>query len=284
MADLDEIRAMIEGGMSITDIAAELDITPARVSQLVTAMGLSGSAVRKSVLTRLSPEQVENIIKMYNEGASVIHINVKYGLNYNAFYRLLRDNGVKYRDRGPEAMEDREERIQQALRLYMRDVPIQQIEAETGIRQPIMHRELHARGIPLRGRGKYARAKLGLEGDTDIIDLAEPTTREENILQKDAEGYLDALQKYEEEQKLKAFSHLAPILKASTPPEISAGPETPAGAPDADDNDADDADDDGADDTELGPGDLGAEKNFSDPVLPDKKQGRQRPRKLKSSW
>lgn len=185
MADLEEIKQMVKGGMSVTAIAEEVGLTPGRISQIVNAMGLSDSVQRKSVLNRLTSEQVEEIVQMYQQGDPVAMIIVKYGLNYNAFYKLLSDEGVEYRQRGPEQKKIRDKRMDIAIGLYRQGLNLYQIEIETGIRQPQLHRELHRRGVPLR-RGR--KLPSGFDSDLDIaddaseFDLEDLTDREREVL------------------------------------------------------------------------------------------------------
>lgn len=185
MADLEEIKQMVKGGMSVTAIAEEVGLTPGRISQIVNAMGLSDSVQRKSVLNRLTSEQVEEIVQMYQQGDPVAMIIVKYGLNYNAFYKLLSDEGVEYRQRGPEQKKIRDKRMDIAIGLYRQGLNLYQIEIETGIRQPQLHRELHRRGVPLR-RGR--KLPPGFDSDLDIaddaseFDLEDLTDREREVL------------------------------------------------------------------------------------------------------
>jgi len=185
VADLEEIKQMVKGGMSVTAIAEEVGLTPGRISQIVNAMGLSDSVQRKSVLNRLTSEQVEEIVQMYQQGDPVAMIIVKYGLNYNAFYKLLSDEGVEYRQRGPEQKKIRDKRMDIAIGLYRQGLNLYQIEIETGIRQPQLHRELHRRGVPLR-RGR--KLPPGFDSDLDIaddaseFDLEDLTDREREVL------------------------------------------------------------------------------------------------------
>lgn len=200
MIDLEELKQMVAGGMSITAIAEELGVTPARVSQLVSALGLSDSTTRKSVLNKLTEEDKEEIVRMYQEYRPVTEILARFGLNYNALYKLLAQCGVEFREHNESAKEARRARLDHAVRLYVRGHPIVTIEAETGIRQPVLHRELHARGIPLRGRGQKVQP-LDHEDDVDLA-LESPTAREQAVLEEPT-AYLEALKRLEEETRFR---------------------------------------------------------------------------------
>jgi transposase len=250
MADLEEIKSMFVGGMSVSAIAEELEMTPARVSQLLTALGLSDSAKRRSSLSRLDDEQVAEAIQMYLDDRSVVEIILKFHLNYNSFYRLLREHGIEYRARSSEAKNDRAERMDLAIRMYIKGVPISQVEIETGIRQPMLHRELHLRGVPLRGhpfRRKKGAGALLSEDDRDLIDLEELTGREVALLNEGDKGYLETLQRYEAEQREKAIDYGLPVSVEEDLP------------------------------VDLGPGGLDTESASSPPARGRKKSAPQRP-------
>lgn len=183
MATIDEIKAMVESGMSMEAIAEELGESVGRVTQIVRAMGLGGSAKRKSALTRLTREQISEAIEMYGRGVSVLEIIERFDLNYTSFYKLLRDEGVGMRERGEEGKEIRKDRIDLAVKMYVKGESLYTIEIETGIRQPVLHGEIHRRGIPLR-----RKRRVGVGGskirdeDDDLFDVDMLTDRELEIL------------------------------------------------------------------------------------------------------
>jgi len=184
MVSTDEVRRMVEGGMSVAAIAEELDVSSARISQLVHALGLGDSVKRKSSLSRLTPEDIADAIAMYQDGQPVAAIIMKHKLNYNSFYKLLGDQGIEMRDRGPEGKDLRKDRLDLAVSLYERGISLYSIEVETGIRQPEVHRELHKRGIQLRrtSRALAALGKLGMGMTEDDIDLDNLSDRERELL------------------------------------------------------------------------------------------------------
>ena len=181
MADMDEIRAMVEGGMSITAIANELKLSTSHISRIVNALGLSDSVKRRTVLTALTPAQVEEVVRLYLDGESAARIILQYNLNYNALYRLLNEQGVALRVQGPDVRELRKQRLDWAIRMYIEGASINNIEIETGIRQPVLHLELARRKVPLR---KFLRQTAGPGFDTSdgMLELFELTDREHELL------------------------------------------------------------------------------------------------------
>lgn len=184
--DLEEIRSMVEGGMSSAAIAEELGVSPGRVSQLLSAMGLSDSVKRKSSVTRLTEEDVQDAVAMYESGAPVAAIILKHGLNYNAFYKMLSTRGIEFRERSESGRETRKQRKDLAVKMYLKGISLAQIEIESGIRQPEIHRELHIRGIPLR-RSRLLRPRdiLDMEEDELDFDVDELTDTERSLLPED---------------------------------------------------------------------------------------------------
>lgn len=170
--DLGELQDMLDAGIPVGDIAEELGVTSARISQLVTQLGLRGKVGRRSCLTELFPEDVESIVQRYISGVSVAELIYEYGLNYNAFYKLLRQNNVELRSRGKTELQYHQERMDIAVRMYINGARLHTIFSETGIHQPALHRELHRRDVPLR-RPNYGRSRLQDVEDIDVDELGE---------------------------------------------------------------------------------------------------------------
>jgi hypothetical protein len=180
MVDTEEIKQMAVGGMTIASIAEEVGVTAQYISQILKAQGIEKAKPRRTVLSRLEDGEIERCINEYLEGAPVHVLLYKYKINYNALYTLLRENNVELRS-SKANKEVREERIRRAIELYLEGVLIADIEAETGIRQPVLHKELHQRHVPLRrGRGGKVKRKEPLERYD--IDLDDYTSEEIDLL------------------------------------------------------------------------------------------------------
>lgn len=160
--NVEELRAMVEGGMSVTAIAQELNVSTGYISKLIAQLKL-GKAMRRSALSRLSDEEREEAVKMYLDGAPVQAILHEFNLNYNAFYKLLSEENVEMRQRSESAKADRKLRMDHAVALYEEGLPLWQIERDTGLRQPQIHRELHLRGVPLRRQRRAEAAAAAVE-------------------------------------------------------------------------------------------------------------------------
>jgi hypothetical protein len=167
-------------------------------------MGLSGSQNRQTVLTRLTPEQREDAVGRYLRGDPVAVIVIQYDLNYNSFYKLLKEMHVELRDRSPEAKTIRNARFDLAIKLYMKGMAVNQIEVETGVRQPQLHREIVLRGIPMR-RPTSPATRAHLIDDLDI-DLSELTDQDRAVMfpEADAIPIGSGIGKYSDKEKDKA--------------------------------------------------------------------------------
>jgi uncharacterized protein YerC len=185
MANLEEIKQMLAGGMTVSAIADEVGVSIGYISRLLSAMGLSGSATRKTVLTRLTDEERADAVEMYLRGEPVAAIIIKYELNYNAFYRLITDQGVEMRERSPENRKIRNERLDLAMKLYQKGITLNQIEIETGIRQPEIHREVVRRGIPMRRA--YAHKQTHGMVEDEMFSLSDLTDKERALLLPEAD-------------------------------------------------------------------------------------------------
>ncbi len=179
--NLEEIREMVEGGMSVTAIAEELELSASHVSKLISALGLGDAKTRRTALSRLSPEDVQRIISLYLDNAPVGIICTDWGLSYNALYKLLGDNGVELRAHSVASTEVKNQRMDAAVRMYEAGARLYDIEEETGIRQPQLHRELHKRKIPLRKTTK-AVTKLGFDPDLMVDQAFSNPTAVERLL------------------------------------------------------------------------------------------------------
>jgi len=142
---------MYHAGLSTEDIAAELEMTSAAVRVALQEAGLTLKPGRKSSAEALTAEERAQLISSYiDAGVPAIQLISKYGITWNAFYKILDDADVPYREMKREDRLAREKRLDRAVQMYQGGARIWEIEGETGIRQPVLHSALHSRGIPLR--------------------------------------------------------------------------------------------------------------------------------------
>jgi transposase len=151
MVDENEVITMYGGGMSTNDIALEMDVSPKTVRAILEAHELLQKPGRKSSAESFGPEERTEMIREYLEDKTpAVQLIQKYALTWNAFYKVLDEEQVPYREMKQEDRISREMRLDRAVQMYMGGARIWEIENETGIRQPVLHATLHKRGVTLR--------------------------------------------------------------------------------------------------------------------------------------
>jgi transposase-like protein len=151
MDQVDEVSKMYNAGLSQPAIAEELDLAPSEVTRILIQAGWIEKQGRKSSAANLAAEQRAAIVQQYSDGVvSVSQIIATYGITWNALYNILSDAGVPYREIRQQDKLARAARRDRAVEMYKGGARLWEIEQETGIRQPVLHAELHRREIPLR--------------------------------------------------------------------------------------------------------------------------------------
>ena len=146
-----EIIEMYDKGLSATAISEELDLPLADVKAQLQLEGRIAKTGRPLTTAEMTAEEVATLLSEYTENRTpAVQLIAKYGITWNAFYKLLEEHNVPYREIKHEERVAREVRLERAITMYKGGARIWEIEAETGIRQPVLHNTLHARGIPLR--------------------------------------------------------------------------------------------------------------------------------------
>jgi len=154
MTDVQEIREMLEGGMSVASVAEEVGLSKSRIYRIAHALGISVNITGRGRAAQLTDEQIDEIIEAYNADENVSNLLMRFDLSYNALYKLLREHGVNYREVKHDWHQERALRLDRAVDLYVKGIPVLQIEIETGIRQPVLNRELKIRGLETRREAK----------------------------------------------------------------------------------------------------------------------------------
>jgi transposase len=148
----EEILGMHEEGMLTQDIATELDLALTTTYRVLQSLGLKPNKPdTRTVIERMGPDNVSEFLERYEGDEPAIQLIADYGLTYPQMYELLEACGVQPRRRRNVNKDARAMQLEHALRLYANtDMTLAAIFEETGIHQPVLHREIHARGIPLR--------------------------------------------------------------------------------------------------------------------------------------
>ena len=150
MGKREEAKEMSEKGAPVDQIALELDVAQSTIYRWLRETGAEMKDRVKSVLDKLTPAQRQDITERWLGGSSAWSLIQEFGLNYNAFYRLMREEGVEYDAKKDERALDRTDRMDTAVKMYEGGEYLWKIKLETGVYQPALHEELHKRGIVLR--------------------------------------------------------------------------------------------------------------------------------------
>lgn len=139
------VLQMFDGRLPIKAICAELDVSDSQVRDVLKSHGrkLDSTPGPKA---RTADEA--SIIADYQQDVRVPEILAKHNIGYSRLYTIL--NAAKIPLRQAQATEGREAALEQALKMYQEGQPLWKIQEETGVAQPRLHAELHARNIPLR--------------------------------------------------------------------------------------------------------------------------------------
>lgn len=140
-----ELEQMVEAGMSVSAIAEELDKSTGTIRKMLADLKLDAHS-------RAEPAfNVPRILEQYADEVSVAQIiSENPGLTYTKFYGILADQGVP--TRRVLQQDARKRQLDEAVELYIQGLKIFDIIRETGVNQPTLHAELHARNVPLRNR------------------------------------------------------------------------------------------------------------------------------------
>ncbi len=149
--DNTEVIEMFKAGMSSGDIAIEMDVPAKDVRAVLEEAGLLEHPGRKSMAASIdAPTRKELITDYLNNKVPAIQLIQRYGLTWNAFYKILDEEGIQFREVRQVDKLARAQRLERAVEMYLGGARLWEIENETGIRQPVLHSELHKRGVPLR--------------------------------------------------------------------------------------------------------------------------------------
>lgn len=146
----EEALEMSNKGVPIDQIALELDVAQSTIYRWLRESGAAKKDRVKSVLDKLSESERKDITERWLAGSSALSLIQEFGLNYNAFYRLMREEGVEYDAKKDERAQDRTDRMNTAVTMYENGEYLWKIKLETGVYQPALHEELHKRDIVLR--------------------------------------------------------------------------------------------------------------------------------------
>jgi len=148
--DREEVIQMYESGLVVSDIADEMGVPKSAITEILREAGIIQKQGRKLSTSNLTEEERQEVIDSYVNGTTAVSLIAQYGITWNALYRLLEEAGIPYKEYKQIERGARHQRLDRAVEMYQGGARLWEIQNETGIRQPVLHNELHRRGIPLR--------------------------------------------------------------------------------------------------------------------------------------
>lgn len=132
---------MFQQGLLVPQIAEELEISEQTVRNTLKTAGID-------TRRKKTHPKAEEICADYEKDVPVPDILRKYDITHTILYRVLADADIPLRKL--VQAETRKVQLDRAVELYVGGAPLWAIKQETGIAQPVLHEELHTRGVPLR--------------------------------------------------------------------------------------------------------------------------------------
>jgi len=151
-----EIVEMYKAGMPLMDILDETGWQKSRVVEVICDAGLAtadefGSYMPRTADLFTEAEKQDFLNCYFNEWLTLREIKERFGLVSNAgVYGLLAQLGRKPRTKKRDYTIGKAMQMDHAVELYKQGRPLWRIVEETGVGQPALHQQLHARGVPLR--------------------------------------------------------------------------------------------------------------------------------------
>lgn len=137
----EEIVQMWEAGLGLTQIASEFGTSTAIVRRHLATKGISPD---QDVVKDYEPA----VIEAYQKGVSIKAITLKHNISTAKVYDVLAKNDIPIRKVAQRDAKQRQ--MDEAVQMYKDGAMLKEILAETGVPQPTLHNELHARGVRLR--------------------------------------------------------------------------------------------------------------------------------------
>jgi transposase len=159
-----EIVQMYESGVSVVDIEVEMDVSRTVIYRILKSEEVPLRALRNigrpSHLDNMSEADIEAFALDYAGGMKIWELMDKWKIRSSkSLYELIHLLQIPLRLTSKSNLEAKELRIKKAMQMYKDGFYLWEIENETGLFQPEIHKHLHRRDIPLRRH--MSRAKLG---------------------------------------------------------------------------------------------------------------------------
>lgn len=147
------IVMMYQSGITVQNIVAEIEgVTAHDVRGVLKEHGVIRNPGRRAtVAENIDEATTEEMLKDYYEGMATRELVEKYRLGrIDRLYMILRELGQPARINLPERIETKSMQVDHAMELYVRGMPLWQIEEETGVNRITIQNERHKRKLPGR--------------------------------------------------------------------------------------------------------------------------------------
>ena len=155
-------------GMEPADIAETLGCKPSQVYYVLRKHDIRcNRSGRRSIIERLSPEDIEDIVDLYeNTNTPSSEIALKYNMSLNQFIHLRIRIGLPTRSRSPMEVAGRVLRADGVIEDYRKGEPIWYLRQKYGVSTSTIYEILHKAHIGMRSnsnvriRYEYGRYKI----------------------------------------------------------------------------------------------------------------------------
>lgn len=168
----EDVRRMSESGLIPAAIASELEISVSSVYAILNELGAPATRqYAKTSRRKLTEDEIEEFIYRYNDMEPILDLLVEFDLTHTQMYMMLQERGITPRSRQNHNVAARQAALDHAVSLYAEtNMTLREILDETGIHQPILHAEVHRRGIPLRrGTPRQPQSQAKAEREVDNV-------------------------------------------------------------------------------------------------------------------
>lgn len=146
-----EIENLIEMLIPVRQIAEECFVSTSTVYNVRRAMGIHG---RIPGLTLADKLPADDIVQQYRNEVPIRKMCEEHGVSPTVIYAVLQKAGEPIRKYSSIYQEARKRRMDEAVEMYKAGMFVHEIVEASGVHQPVLHKELRRRGVPLRAPRK----------------------------------------------------------------------------------------------------------------------------------
>jgi len=159
----DIIEQMYLEKPNIQSISDELGHSPVTIRRILKDRGIivSGTPGRPSLVDQIEDAELEALVNAVQAGKEPLAtIAVRHHMSVGTLYKVLRNLGVTPRTQSEEHLRAEGMRKDVAVQMYKEGWAQWFIYQQTGLSSAALNKELHIRGVQLRGRGGHGKVPL----------------------------------------------------------------------------------------------------------------------------